>query len=367
MNERATAPAYHTTGAALNTEAGSLTDRDGCGTLKHCNETGFGLRGVVNGVRERFVIGVDLGGTNLRVAGVGARGEVADLRREQTLAREGPEPLIERIIAAVDRVSSGITAAGGSVLGVALGVPGIIEHRTGTVVASPNLPGWRDVPLRDRVAAAVALPVLLENDANAAAFGEYWRGAGARCSSLALLTLGTGVGGGLVLGGELWRGVDGMAGEIGHITVEPGGRTCRCGNAGCLEAYASATGIVDSYRAFAGTDESVTAEDVQHRAHEGDANARQAFREAGRALGLAFAALVNLLNPECLVVGGGVLPAWDLFMPTAEQEMKRRAFTAPAARVRLAPAALGDLAGLTGAAGLLWRQLEPEELVVLTC
>ncbi len=306
---------------------------------------------------ESFVIGMDLGGTNLRVASVGAGGEIGELYREQTLAREGPEPVIERIIAAIGCVSARVAGSGGTVRGVVLGAPGIISSRDGTVVASPNLPGWRDVPLRDRVAAAVGLPVLLENDANAAAYGEYWRGAGEGCASMVLLTLGTGVGGGLVLGGELWRGADGMAGEVGHITVEPGGRTCRCGNAGCLETYASATGIVDSYRELSGTDEAVTAEEVHGRAHEGDANARQAYRAAGRSLGLAFAALVNLLNPECIVIGGGVLPAWDLFMPTAEHEMRRRAFAAPASRVRIAPAALGDLAGVTGAAGLLWRQL----------
>jgi glucokinase len=174
---------------------------------------------------------------------------------------------------------------------------------------------------------------------------------------MVLVTLGTGVGGGLVLGGELWRGADGMAGEIGHLTIDPAGRTCRCGNAGCLETYASATGIVDRYRQLAGLEQSVGADGVHGRALEGDANARQTFREAGRALGLAFATLVNLLNPERIVVGGGVLPAWDLFMPAAEQELRRRAFAAPVSRVRLAAAALGDLAGVTGAAGLLWRQL----------
>lgn len=305
------------------------------------------------------VVGMDLGGTNLRVAGVSADGGLVALHREQTAAREGPEPVIERIVAAIGRMVHQVTGSGGSVLGVVLGAPGIINGRTGTVVASPNLPGWHDVPLRDRVAEAIGLPVLLENDANAAAYGEYWRGAGAGCGSMVLLTLGTGVGGGLVLGGELWRGADGMAGEIGHITVDPGGRTCRCGNAGCLETYASATGIVDSYRELSGVQEAVSAEEVSRRAHEGDANARQTYREAGRSLGIAFAALVNLLNPERLVIGGGVLPAWELFIPAAEQELRRRAFTAPASRVRIAPASLGDLAGVIGAAGLLWRERAP--------
>lgn len=308
---------------------------------------------------ESFVIGMDLGGTNLRVAGVGADGRIVELYREPTLAREGPEPVIAQIVAALRLVTARVAGSGGDVRGIVLGAPGIISNRTGTVVASPNLPGWSDVPLRDRVAASIGLPVLLENDANAAAYGEFWRGAGVGCTSMVLLTMGTGVGGGLVLGGELWRGADGMAGEIGHVTVEPGGRTCRCGNAGCLETYASATGIVDTYRELSGVEEAVTAEEVHRRAREGDANARQSYREAGRSLGLAFAAIVNLINPERIVIGGGVLPAWDLFMPSAEQEMRRRAFAAPAARVRIAPAALADLAGVTGAAGLLWRELDP--------
>lgn len=306
-----------------------------------------------------LVIGMDLGGTNLRVAGVSRTGEIVCVHREETVAREGPEALIGRVIAAVGLVRDALRAQGVAVRGVVLGAPGIISHRDGTVVSSPNLAGWRDVPLRERVRVAVDLPVLLENDANAAAFGESWKGAGRSCQSMVMVTLGTGVGGGLVLGGELWRGADGMAGEIGHMTVEPGGRTCRCGNAGCLEAYASATGIVECYGALAAaTEGTISAAEVHRRAREGDANARQAYREAGRALGIAFANLVNLLNPEMIVIGGGVQPAWDSFMPAADQEMRRRAFAPPAARVRFAPAILGDLAGVTGAAGLLWREIE---------
>lgn len=307
---------------------------------------------------REFVIGMDLGGTNLRVAAIDREGQVVAFQREETAAREGPEAVIGRIVAMVNAVAANVRADAGTVRGVMLGAPGIIASEQGTVVSSPNLPGWRDVPLRDLVAAAVGMPVFLENDANVAAYGEYWRGAGKSCGSMVLVTLGTGVGGGLVLGGSLWRGADGMAGEIGHITVEPGGRTCRCGNAGCLETYASATGIVDRYRELAGVEEAASAEQVHARALEGDANARQAYREAGRALGLAFATLVNLLNPERIVIGGGVLPAWDLFMPPAEQELRRRAFAAPAARVRFARAVLGDLAGVTGAGGLFWSQLE---------
>lgn len=304
-----------------------------------------------------YVIGMDLGGTNLRVAAIDRSGRVEALHREESAAREGPDLLIERIIGAVRLVAARVGSGGGTVRGVMLGAPGIIAAATGVVLSSPNLPGWRDVPLRDLVATALGLTVRLENDANAAAYGEYWRGAGQGSASMVLLTLGTGVGGGLVLGGGLWRGADGTAGEIGHITIDPAGRTCRCGNAGCLETYASATAIVDRYRELSGAEEAVTADLVHARALEGDANARQAFREGGRALGICFATLVNLLNPERIVIGGGVLPAWDLFMPQAEQELRRRAFAAPAARVGFARAALGDLAGVTGAGGLLWGEL----------
>ncbi len=303
------------------------------------------------------VVGVDLGGTNLRVAAVGPGGEVGLLERGETSAREGPGPVIDRILAAAGRIRASAEAAGSAVRGVALGAPGIIEARTGTVVSSPNLPGWSDVPLLARIEEAAGLPVLVENDANAAAFGESWIGAGSGAASVVLVTLGTGVGGGLVMGGELWRGADGMAGEIGHMTVEPGGRPCACGNAGCLEPYASATGISSRYGELAGDARAVAASEVHRLARDGEPNARQCFREAGRALGIAFASLVNLLNPELIVVGGGVMPAWDSFIPAADQELRRRAFAAPAERVKIVPAALGDLAGLAGAAGLLWRRL----------
>lgn len=303
------------------------------------------------------VIAVDLGGTNLRVAAVGPDGSFAARHREPTASREGPEAVIERLIAAVDRVAGQAREAGAVLHGIAVGAPGVIDSRRGLVVCSPNLTGWREVPLRERVRAAAGVPVILENDANAAAFGEHWLGAGSACETMVMITLGTGVGGGLVLRRELWRGIDGMAGEVGHLTVEPGGPTCRCGNSGCLEGFASATGIVERYRELSGSDHPLTAEEVHRLASDGDHDARQSYREAGRALGIVCASLVNLLNPERIVIGGGVLPAWDFFVPAADQEMRRRAFDAPAERVVFVPATLGDEAGMTGAAGLLWREL----------
>jgi glucokinase len=317
---------------------------------------------------RRVVIGLDLGGTNLRIAGVTPSAEVIDLYREETRASGGPEDLIRRMTAGLRGVESQLRDGGWEVLGASLGVPGIVDRRAGAVASSPNLPGWEHVPLLKCVAKEVSLPLYLENDANAAVFGEYWAGAGRGRQTIVLLTLGTGVGGGIIIDGHLLRGADGMAGEIGHLTVEREGRPCACGNRGCLEQYASATGIAGCYRRLRGEGPlpvkaerdgaGETAAEVHSLAEGGDRLALQALREAGTYLGIALASIVNIVNPEAIIIGGGVLPAWNHFMPAAKKEMMCRAFKDPAERVELLPAALGDRAGLIGAAGLLWRELE---------
>jgi glucokinase len=306
---------------------------------------------------RQAVIGLDLGGTNLRIAGVTPSAEVIDLYREETRASDGPEDLIGRLTAGLLRVEGRLRDDGWKVLGASLGVPGIVDRRAGAVASSPNLPGWDHVPLLERVAKEVGLPLYLENDANAAVFGEYWAGAGRGRQTIVLLTLGTGVGGGIIIDGHLLRGADGMAGEIGHLTVEREGLPCACGNRGCLEQYASATGIAGCYRRLRGGG-GETAAEVHSLAEEGDGLALQALREAGTYLGIALASIVNIVNPEAVIIGGGVLPAWNHIIPAAKEEMMCRAFQDPAERVELLPAALGDRAGLIGAAGLLWQELE---------
>lgn len=314
---------------------------------------------------RKVVIGVDLGGTNLRVAGVTRSGEVVRLYREETRASAGPEDLVARIAEGLKREEKELRREGREVLGASLGVPGVVLRREGVVASSPNLPGWKHIPLLRLMSAAVDLPLLLENDANAAVFGEFWVGAGRGRRTIVLLTLGTGVGGGIMTDGRLLRGADGMAGEIGHLTVEREGLACPCGNRGCLEQYSSARGIARRYSQLKAGDashdhlpegeECVTAAGVHRRATEGDPHALKTLREAGVYLGTAFASLVNILNPESIIIGGGVLPAWDFFMPAAREEMLSRAFQAPAERVELVPAALGDHAGFIGAAGLFWQ------------
>jgi glucokinase len=258
---------------------------------------------------------------------------------------------------------------GRAVRGVSIGAPGVIARKEGIVMSSPNLPGWERIPLLERLGREIDRPMILENDANAAVYGEYWAGAGRESRTIVLLTLGTGVGGGIIVNGELLEGADGMAGEIGHLTVEREGEPCPCGNRGCLERYASATGISMRYNQLCsgGTEadegkKTTTSREVYLLAVDGNPLAQRALAEAGMYLGVAMAAIVNIINPECIIIGGGVLPAWDYIVPAASREMLTRAFQAPAERLRILPAALGDRAGIIGAAGILWEGAGVEQV-----
>jgi len=243
---------------------------------------------------------------------------------------------------------------------VGIGAPGLVEN--GVVRCSPNLPGWNDVSLQRILGEALALPVILENDANAVAYGEKSTGAGRGLNSLICITLGTGVGGGLILDGKIWRGAFGMAGEVGHMVIEPEGNPCSCGNRGCLETYASATGIVRMAkeavgRGDAGWDVStLTTEVLDEAARRGDKTAIRIFSEAGRSLGIGVASLLHILNPEAIIIGGGVVKAWELFYPSMAEEINRRCFREITERTKIIPASLGDDAGMLGAARLAFEQ-----------
>jgi glucokinase len=233
----------------------------------------------------------------------------------------------------------------------------VIHAGTGVVVKSPNFPDWNNLPLKKELEAALGLPVSIENDANAAALGEQWRGAGRGIASMILLTLGTGVGGGIVLDGRIWPGADGMAGEIGHMTIIPDGRRCGCGNTGCLEMYASSRGIVMTYQERSSRPAAVTSEEIYRAARNGDMLAVDVMKGMGRLLGIGIANLVNIFNPEMIVIGGGVKDAWPLFMEAAREEIRKRAFEYPAARTQIVPSVLGDDAGMIGAAAVALQKL----------
>ena len=314
----------------------------------------------------QVVIGVDLGGTNLRTALLSVDGDILDKRKEPTHAADGWKKVVGRLVNNINQQRAIAEQRGMHVMAVGVGAPGIIQMDKGIVVKSPNFPDWNNLPLRDELEKVLHVPVVIENDANAAALGEQWRGAGCGIDSMILLTLGTGVGGGIVLNNKIWQGADGMAGEVGHITLIPDGRPCGCGNTGCLEMYASARGIVQSYREASGMTEaaqasSVTSEMVYQTARNGDPVALHVMKEMGRLLGIGIANLINIFNPQMIVLGGGVKDAWDLFIGATHEEIMRRAFQVPAERTKIVPSLLGDDAGMIGAAAGALQKIQSRE------
>jgi glucokinase len=295
-----------------------------------------------------FSIGVDLGGTNLRAAAIDRKGQMTDKVSVATDITKGRDKVMADLVAAVDKLRSGRDA--GDLAGIGIGIPGFIDMQKGVIANSPNLPGFEDFPIRQELTRKLQTPIQLENDANAAALGEKWMGAGKDVDDLILLTLGTGIGGGIIYRGQVVHGFVGMAGEIGHITVVPGGNPCACGNNGCLEKYASATAIESMANLLQlGR---IGAEEVYELAVRGNAHARRVFETMGSALGIALAALVNIFNFPLYLLTGGPLPAWGFFSPTMFAELERRSLTYRATKTRVEKAALGGQAGLYGAAYL---------------
>jgi glucokinase len=313
---------------------------------------------------DRVVIGVDLGGTNTRTALVARNGDILEKQKEETLATEGHERVIAKLIRNIDRQRAKAGQYGREVAAVGVGAPGVIHEQTGVVVKSPNFPDWNDLPLKKTLERSLNLPVFIENDANAAALGEQWRGAAKNIRSMIFLTLGTGVGGGIVLDGRIWHGADGMAGEVGHMTIVPEGRKCGCGNSGCLEMYASSRGIVMTFKEMcagkrldADNRQELTSARIYQAARGGDTTARRVMQEMGRYLGIGIANLINIFNPEMVVIGGGVKDAWDLFIDATREEVRKRAFAYTAERTKIVPSLLGDDAGMVGAAAVAFQKI----------
>jgi glucokinase len=298
---------------------------------------------------EPYSIGVDLGGTNLRVAAIDSKGNVLDRVSVPAHYEHGPVPIVAQIVEVIQRVRAD---SPGILRGVGIGVPGYIDIDAGVVMGAANLPGFDGFPIRDEVQRHLATPILLENDANAAALGEKWLGAGRDVKNLILLTLGTGIGGGIVIDGKVLHGNHGMAGEFGHMTVIPDGNPCGCGNSGCLEKHASATAIAAMGRMMHFGREINSSEDVYDLALEGNDRAIRVFESMGRALGIAIANLVNAFDFPLYLISGGPLPAWDFFAPPMFAEIKKRSFTYVRNGTRVEKALLGADAGLFGAAYL---------------
>ncbi|HEX5834372.1 MAG TPA: ROK family protein [Pyrinomonadaceae bacterium] len=306
---------------------------------------------------HKLIFAADLGGTHLRAATVDECGKIHFRSKQNTPQGSDPKEIVGAVVHAVRETGS----AAKELTAVSLVVPGTVNVQEGIVVKAPNLPCLDGFPLAAALTDELGLPAILENDANAAAVGEMWQGAARGCRTIICVTLGTGVGGGIILDGELWRGVDGAAAEIGHMCVDPfGGVACTCGSRGCLEVFASATAIVRMTReasprypdSVLHASNSLTAKSIFAAGVKGDELALEIFRRMGVYLGIGLANLINILNPEMIVIAGGVVNGWDLFAKHMMQQVEERAFPLLAARVKIERAKCGDDAGLLGAARL---------------
>jgi glucokinase len=312
----------------------------------------------------RLVLGIDIGGTTFTIGAISTEGRrIGALHEEPTNPRDGADGVLQRIVSAGRSVMDVVRNAnpGAEFIGIGAGAPGPLDAEAGVVLLTPNL-GWVDYPLRDRLQAALGLPTVIDNDANCAVLGEWWQGAAQGTRHAIGFTIGTGIGGGIVVNGELYHGASGCAGEIGHTTIEANGRHCACGNYGCLEAYASGLAIarraveaIESGEATtllqrAGGDPSnITARTVYDAAHDGDELARELVHETAQFLGAGVANLVNVFNPEVVVVCGGVTRAGDLLFVPLRREVSRRAFKPAVQAVRIVAQQL-EAPGVFGAA-----------------
>lgn len=322
---------------------------------------------------KRWIVGVDLGGTNIVVGLVPIEGgEVLGLRVLPTDSHRGAKYVVDRIIEMVETSIAEVLQEQKSdrseIAGVGIGSPGPLDRKAGMVINTPNL-GWRNFPLRDLIANAVNLPATLDNDANCATYGEWWLGAGRDVDTLVGLTIGTGIGGGIVLDGEIYHGVSDVAGEIGHMTIDSMGRRCNCGNYGCLEAYASGPAIalraVEGIQAgvdtilttmVAGQLDAITAATVYEGVVAGDEYATEIMRETARFLGAGIGTVINVLNPEMVVIAGGVTRAGEHLFGPLRSEVRRRAFRSAEERCSIVSGALPGTAGVIGAAAVFKKE-----------
>lgn len=328
---------------------------------------------MTNTSRERYIIGVDLGGTNIVCGAMPEDGsrEIA-MRSQPTYAEQGADTVVDRIVQMIEDVIALTSAETGAVredfIGVGVGAPGPLDRERGVVIVAPNL-GWHEFPLRDAIAQQVGLPVTLDNDANCATVGEWWVGAAKGGRNVVGLTIGTGIGGGLILDGKLYHGSSDVAGEIGHTTIDSTGRRCKCGNYGCLEAYTSGPAIAERAREALAGDlnsmlpgmvqgrlERITAQTVYDASRLGDMIAREVVRDTARFLGAGIANLLNIFNPDVVVVAGGVTAAGDALFEPLRAEVRRRAFRPAVEACRIVAGSLPGSAGVVGAVATFKQQ-----------
>jgi glucokinase len=303
-----------------------------------------------------WVVGVDLGATKIALGLMDPDDRLVACQRIPTRAEEGPQAVVERIAMGVADLAAERGAARPAALGICC--PGPVDHAAGMLIDPPNIPGLHHTPLRDLLAALLGIPVCLEHDAKAAALGEFHHGAGQGERGMVYIVVGTGVGAAIIADGQLFRGPHNAAGEIGHVTLDPRGELCSCGNRGCVETFMAGPWLARRYqraRGHVGTDQGLTGEEVTRAAHQGDGIAQGVLAEAGQALGVAVATLAMVLDIGLYVVGGSVAQAGDLLLDPARRMVPRCSYRSVSARVRVVASALGVEAPLRGC-GWLARQ-----------
>jgi len=313
---------------------------------------------------NKNVIGIDIGGTNLRGAVVDSKGKILKKYSLSSEANVGIDNLINNMIDLINNLRADF-----KITGIGIGIPGILDSKKGIITQAPNIKNAVNYPIIKVLNSRIKprLPLVIENDANCAAYGEYKFGAGLGLKSLIMITLGTGVGGGIILNGEIWNGAHGMGAEIGHIKIYPGGSKCKCGHRGCLESYSSLVGIKNMIKKgvkenkinkkllekIKSTKQDKLPELFYEEAKNGNSFSKRLWEEFGKALGIGISSLTNLLNVEIVVIGGGIANAWQMFIPAAKQAVKNNTLIGPYKKLKISKSKLKDDAGILGAASLI--------------
>jgi len=319
---------------------------------------------------DNLVLGIDLGGTKILTAVTNAQGKILSRDHSITPAKEGQQAVVGSILESVGRALDQAHIVAADLAAIGLGAPGLSNPETGILFTSPNLPGWKDVPLRNIIEKELGRKAFLINDANAAAVGELYFGAGRGANNFVYITVSTGIGGGIIIDGKIYTGSIGTAGELGHMVIDDEGPQCNCGNRGCWETLASGTalarearhsigeGVATSLLKYAdGNIEKINAEDIHEAAQSGDKLANELIARTAYYLGVGLANLINIFNPEVIVIGGGLSNIGDMLLEPAFKEAGRRAFKQSYQSVRFSRAELGRNSGVLGAAAYALEKL----------
>ncbi|MDD5347241.1 MAG: ROK family protein [Candidatus Omnitrophica bacterium] len=307
-------------------------------------------------MKDRYYIGIDLGGTNLKIALFDSTCRIIGRQVLPTEIFAQPKSLITAIVSSVNAIMAGRRLNTSAILGIGIGLPGPVDVTQGVVHFFPNIPGWKEVPLRSILEEKLGLPVFVDNDANLMCLAEYKAGAARGSTNAVCLTLGTGVGGGLIIDGRLFRGSSFAAGEIGHVPINEHGPACNCGGVACLESYIGNRRIAHRVRMIFKKD--IPLEDLSRMARRGNAKAAAIWKDVGRKLGVALVGVVNLLNPDRIVIGGGVANAGSVLFDAVSETILMQAMVVQAKKVRVTKAQLGSDAGMIGAAFLVKEETD---------